>query len=97
MLSLGQAARLVRTSKTTIKRAIKDGRLSATRRDDGGYQINPTELGRVYELATATGDVAHHATPRNTLDARLASAEGELTGARQLIKFLEVNGLRFTG
>ena len=58
-------------------------------------------LARVYELATATpvtvpatGDVVHHATPRDTLDVRLASAEGELTGARQLIKFLEVNGLR---
>ena len=54
MLSLGQAARLVRTSKTTLKRAIKAGRLSATRRDDGGYQIDPAELARVYELATAT-------------------------------------------
>ena len=51
MLSLGQAARLVRTSKTTLRRAIKDGRLSATRRDDGGYQIDPAELARIYELA----------------------------------------------
>jgi excisionase family DNA binding protein len=91
MLSLGQAARLVRTSKTTLKRAIKDGRLSATRRDDGGYQIDPVELARVYELATVTGDVVHHATTRDTLDVRLVSAEGELTGA-ELIKFLEVPG-----
>ena len=105
MLSLGQAARLVRTSKTTLTRAIKAGRLSATRRDDGGYQIDPADLARVYELATATpvtvpatGDVVHHAAPRDTLDVRLVSAEGEPTWAEgSLSKFLEVHRLRFTG
>lgn len=69
MLTLGQAARLTGTSKTTLTRAIKGGRLSATRRDDGGYQIDPAELARVYtvtpatpETGTATGDVVHRAT-----------------------------------
>lgn len=69
MLTLGQAARLTGTSKTTLTRAIKAGRLSATRRDDGGYQIDPAELARVYtvtpatpETATATGDMVHRAT-----------------------------------
>ena len=39
MLTLGQAARLTGTSKTALTRAIKAGRLSATRRDDGSYEI----------------------------------------------------------
>ena len=41
VLTLGQAAKLAGTSKTTLTRAIRAGRLSATRRDDGGYAIDP--------------------------------------------------------
>jgi excisionase family DNA binding protein len=54
MLTLGQAARLTGTSKTTLTRAIKAGRLSATRREDGGYEIDPAELSRVYAVTPAT-------------------------------------------
>ena len=100
MLTLGQAARLAQTSKTTLTRAIRAGRLSATRRDDGSYEIDPAELARVYSIkaetpatGTATSGVAHQATPaetpRDPFEVRLASVEGELTGARQLIRFLE--------
>jgi hypothetical protein len=46
--SLGQAARAAGRSKTTINRAIKTGRLSASRRDDGSYEIDPAELTRAY-------------------------------------------------
>ena len=49
--SLGQAARAAGKSKTTINRAIKSGRLSASRRDDGSYEIDPAELGRAYPEA----------------------------------------------
>ena len=69
MLTLGQAARLANTSKTTLTRAIKGGRLSATRRDDGGYEIDPAELSRVFTVTPETlatgsgyGDVVHRAT-----------------------------------
>jgi hypothetical protein len=47
-LSLRLAAQETGTSKTTILRAVKAGRLSATRDDKGGYQIDPAELHRVY-------------------------------------------------
>jgi uncharacterized protein YlxW (UPF0749 family) len=69
-LSLGQAAKVTGLGKTTLTRAIKAGRLSATRRDDGSYAIDPSELSRVYkvtpetvETVTATGYAAHRATP----------------------------------
>jgi excisionase family DNA binding protein len=48
-LSLREAAELARTSKSTIWRAIKSGRMSATRTDDGGFAIDPAELFRVFQ------------------------------------------------
>lgn len=50
MLSLGQAAKAAGVGKTTIARAVSSGRLSATRRDDGTYAIDPAELSRVYDV-----------------------------------------------
>ena len=48
VLSLRAAAKEAGTSKSTILRAIQSGRLSAHRNDDGGYDIDPAELFRVY-------------------------------------------------
>ena len=81
-LTLGQAARLCGRGKTTLTRAIRSGRLSASRRDDGGYLINVAELERVFPLVTvaATGDVAHHATP----DATAAIFEAQIAGLREV-------------
>jgi excisionase family DNA binding protein len=47
-LSLREAAKEAGVSKSTILRAVKAGRLSAARTDDGGYSIDPAELFRVY-------------------------------------------------
>lgn len=64
-LSLREAAERVNVSKSTIFRAIKNGRLSAARTEDGGFAIDPAELFRVYPPATekeesndATGQAA---------------------------------------
>lgn len=48
-LTLGEAEREVGVTKSTISRAIKDGRLSANRNEHGHFQIDPAELFRVYE------------------------------------------------
>lgn len=50
MLTLGQAAKDTGLSKTAIARAIKSGRLSANRTEQGEYQIDPAELFRVYPV-----------------------------------------------
>ena len=55
MFSLQQAARAAGKSKPTLLRAIKAGKLSVGRRDDGSYSIDPAELARAYPL---TGDIA---------------------------------------
>lgn len=48
MLTLGQAAKEVGRSKTALTNAIKSGRLSSNKLDDGSYSIDPSELFRVY-------------------------------------------------
>jgi excisionase family DNA binding protein len=48
-LSLREAAQQTGSNKSTIWRAIKSGRLSATRLDGGGFAIDPAELFRVFE------------------------------------------------
>lgn len=89
-LSLGQAAELTGKSKSTISRAIKSGRLSATR-DGDRYCIDPAELSRVFNIATsATGpatvpqnDTQPPQDPSN--DARLASLETENRLLREML------------
>ena len=49
MFTLGEAAREIGKSKTTLTRAIHSGRMSANRLEDGSYQIDPAELFRVYD------------------------------------------------
>jgi len=65
MLSLGEAARHAGVSKTTIHRAIKSGRLSAQRNDDGTYSIDPAEVFRVFpsEKRSVTVKVEQSETP----------------------------------
>ena len=46
-LSLGEAAEKVGTSKVDVWRAIREGRLSAQRTDNGGFAIDPAELFRI--------------------------------------------------
>jgi predicted site-specific integrase-resolvase len=83
MMTLGQAARAAGVGKTTLTRAIKAGRLSATRREDGGYAIDPSELSRIYNVTpdgvSAAVSAVHRATPGDPeLETRLALAESEL-------------------
>jgi len=108
LLTLGEAARLCGVPKSTISRAVKSGRLSAGRSNDGSYAIDPAELSRVYEFkppdtsatpATdgATGSAAQQATattpppaiaPDHELAVRLAAAEAELRGLRDMVEEL---------
>jgi excisionase family DNA binding protein len=55
--SLGEAAKELGVSKPTVQRAIKSGKLSAIRRDDGSYDIDPAELRRAFPTVTRNGNV----------------------------------------
>lgn len=66
--SVSRAAKETGLSKSTISRAIKAGRISAEKRDDGSYLIEPAELFRVYPRGGAqppdsTPDEQPPATP----------------------------------
>jgi predicted site-specific integrase-resolvase len=47
--TLGQAAKATGKTKTTISNAIKKGRISAEKNDSGHYQIEASELHRVFD------------------------------------------------
>ena len=46
--TLGTAAKATGKSKPTIQRAIKSGRISAKKNENGAYAIDPAELHRVF-------------------------------------------------
>jgi hypothetical protein len=78
-LTLGQAAKECGKQKSTILDAIRAGRLSASKDDKNQWQIDPSELFRVYQAQHHTD----HITERDT-----TSAEHNTTPA-QLAKLLE--------
>lgn len=73
-LTLSQAAKALRKSKSTLNRAIKTGRLSATRNENGTFSIDPSELYRAFPDPHQN---AHHSSlterPRTTIPDELHS------------------------
>lgn len=67
MLTAKQAADHTGKSKAAILKAIKTGRLSASKDDLGEWQIDPAELFRVYQSAPTENDNSAPAyTPEHT-------------------------------
>jgi hypothetical protein len=72
-LTLSQAARSCGRGKTTLLRAVRSGRLSATRDETAGtWLIEPSELARVFPLGPIPGPA--NGAPRNNLDREDRSA-----------------------
>jgi hypothetical protein len=70
--TLGQAALAARVSKTTLRRAIDKGRLSAARVNDGSYEIDPAELHRVFPShSDEGGTLARSVTGNDTGELRV--------------------------
>jgi len=84
-LSLSQAAKLAGKSKSTINRAIKTGKLSATRHEDGTYSIDPSELARAFDVEPLEGAKRHDADLDGTrLLERIAALEAMLNREREI-------------
>lgn len=82
--TLGQAAKATGSSKSTLRRAIEGGRLSATRRDDGSYEIDPAELHRVFPRHSAdTAEMARSDTASDT-----GGLQREITVLREVVEDL---------
>jgi hypothetical protein len=96
-LTLQQAADLTGKAKSTIQRAIKSGKLSATLNNDGNYSIDAAELSRVYVLQNATIKTQHleqHATPNATDETEVLRVKLELTQMQLERERLTVDDLR---
>lgn len=85
--TLGEAAKATGKSKATISKAIKSGRISALKDEAGTFQIDPSELHRVYPVTVSSEQKETPSnTPRNTendglvreLQARLDAAHDRL-------------------
>lgn len=61
--TLGTAAKATGKAKSTILRAIKSGVISAQKAHDGSYEIAPSELHRVFDLAVAQTTQSNTAQP----------------------------------
>lgn len=87
-LSLSQAAKATGKSKSTINRAIKTGKLSATRHDDGTYSIAASELFRAFPKGTTTGsewiDTQPIKEPDPTAAVRIEALEAALRREREV-------------
>ena len=66
--TLGEAAKAVEFSKPTLSRAIKSGKLSAIRLDDGSYQIDAAELQRWKDSNGHRNGSTKQTTTRNRTD-----------------------------
>lgn len=80
--TLVDAAKAAKVNRSTLFRAIKAGRLSARRGDDGSYKVEASELARVYDLQHITHkstDVSHSVA--QGADAPATSAQGRNAGA----------------
>jgi thiamine pyrophosphate-dependent acetolactate synthase large subunit-like protein len=73
--TLSEAAKATGKSKMTLLRAIKNGRMSARRKDDNSYEIDPAELHRVFpptsECDGDTDNTLRHDMPEDTSLLRL--------------------------
>lgn len=92
--TLGEAAKAAGVSKTTLRRAIQSGRLSAIRRHDGSYEIDPAELHRAFPShSDGSGTLARSVTAIDTGELRV---EVEMLRER-LVEKDDVIGWRVRG
>ena len=88
--TLNEAAKAVGKSKTTIHRAIKSGKISASKLESGVYAIDPSELHRVFQIGTVErtirNDTEQRETAVGTADIRLEMLEKERERERQQLE-----------
>ena len=88
--TLNEAAKAVGKSKTTIHRAIKSGKISASKLDSGAYAIDPSELHRAFHVGTPErtirDDKEQAVTTSGTAHIQLEMLEKERDRERQQLE-----------
>lgn len=65
--SLSDAAKATGKNRTTIQRAIKSGKISASKNENGAYEIAPAELHRIFPAIAQRSAQQPEETDRDTL------------------------------
>ena len=92
MVSVRTAAQMTHTSKTTIQRHIKTGKLSAKRNDAEEWEIDPAELARVmtvYESEHGETLIEDPARPTSSKSAKQPEPNPEQTAPHREIELLQ--------
>ena len=89
MLSLSEAAIAAGIAKSTIWRAVKSGRISATRTVTGTYQVDPAELFRVFPAMPKNVEMKQPALTRQT--GAMAALEGQINALKEVSSLLKSN------
>ena len=82
--TLGEAAKATGKSKAALSRAIKLHKISATKKDDGSFQIDPAELHRVYPPVQAE-QVAQQFPVNTAATAEIRELRAKLEAAAERI------------
>jgi hypothetical protein len=83
-LSLTEAARKAGISKSSVWRAIQEGRLKAKRSRNGRFMIEPDELARVFPAPDPNAPGRY--IPRAEMAVRLAQAEQQVADLTAALK-----------
>ena len=70
-MTLNEAAKSCHKAKGTILKAIREGRLTAPKDDKGRYEIDPSELHRVFPLTTNNQSEKPTLTPTSDHEIRI--------------------------
>ena len=89
-LKISQTAKSISKSKSTLNRAIKSGRLSAIRNEDGTFSIDPSELASSFshnapERAPLVHHEAHPERPGTEASSKIAMLEQLLEREREAL------------
>jgi len=86
--TVGQAAKATGKSKPTISRAIKSGKISANRNENGSYSIDPAELHRVFPPVSSNSNDNATMTQAETLNG-MGALQVEIVGLREQAAILK--------
>ena len=94
--TLGEAAKACRMSKATLSKAVKSGKISATKNADGSFSIEAVELHRVYPITVETVESEQYETPKSTqvntkISNEMLMLQMNLEAAHQRISDLETD------
>src|SRR5262245_65397530 len=83
MLSLAEAAKHCGVNRSTILRAVKSGKMSGIRNDDGSWSVETSELFRVFEPKADTNAAPQPAQRDAATDALVAELRTVIADLRR--------------